>query len=158
MHMNNRASLNHVFRTVWNKALGAMVAVAEIATSAGGSGTVARVRGKAALQTRPQHPLQPLALLMAVAFTPALQNAHAQALPQGAVAVHGSVSTNHSQPGKLVVTTSNGAGTQHSATNWNSFSIGAGATTQINQPSAASMSVNRVVTNTPSQLDRKSVV
>ena len=152
MHMNNRASLNHVFRTVWNKALGAMVAVAEIATSAGGSGTVARVRGKAALQTRPQHPLQPLALLMAVAFTPALQNAHAQALPQGAVAVHGSVSTNYSQPGKLVVTTSNGAGTQHSATNWNSFSIGAGATTQINQPSAASMSVNRVVTNTPSQL------
>lgn len=162
--MNNRASLNHIFRTVWNKALGAMVAVAEIATSAAGSSSGARMRGKAALgraradgfAQRPAScgpgPLQALSVLLALAFTPALQNAQAQTLPQGAVAVHGSVTTNYSQPNKLVVTTTNGAGTQHSATNWNSFSISAGATTQINQPSAASLSVNRVVTNTPSQL------
>ena len=31
--MSGHASLNHIYRTVWNESLGAMVAVAEIATS-----------------------------------------------------------------------------------------------------------------------------
>ena len=141
-----------------------MVAVAEIASSSGGgAGPRVRARNRTRAQgggVADSNPvsanlnmnLQPMALLLAVALVPALHNAHAQALPQGGVAVHGGVSTNYGQANKLVVTTTNGAGTQHSATNWNSFNIGAGAATQINQPSAASMSINRVVTNTPSQL------
>ena len=74
------------------------------------------------------------------------------ALPTGGVAVHGSALFNTGQANKLVVTTQNGAGTNHSAINWNSFSIGAGNTTQFVQPSAASTSINRVVTNTPTEL------
>ena len=74
------------------------------------------------------------------------------ALPTGGVAIHGSAVFNSGQPNKLVVTTQNGAGSNHSAINWNSFSIGAGNTTQFVQPSSSSTSINRVVTNTPSEL------
>ena len=116
--MSSRASLNHIYRSVWNQALGVMVAVAEIASV--GSG--------------------------------AASSANAQTLPTGGVAVHGSASFSNPANNKLVVTTQNGAGSSHSAINWNTFSIGAGATTQFVQPSAASMSINRVVTNMPSQL------
>nr|WP_245213714.1 filamentous hemagglutinin N-terminal domain-containing protein [Rhodoferax sp. AJA081-3] len=52
----------------------------------------------------------------------------------------------------MLVTTQNGAGTNHSAINWQSFSIPAGNTTHFLQPSAASTSINRVVTNTPSAI------
>lgn len=72
--------------------------------------------------------------------------------PQGGVAIHGQATFDTSQPNTLLVTTQNGAGTNHSAINWQSFSIPAGSTTQIVQPSATSMSINRVVTNTPSAL------
>ena len=44
--MSNRASLNHIYRTVWNQALGAMVAVAEI-ESAGGQSGGTRTRNRA---------------------------------------------------------------------------------------------------------------
>ncbi len=116
--MSGRASLNHIYRSVWNQALGVMVAVAEIASV--GSG--------------------------------AASSANAQTLPTGGVAVHGSAGFSNPANNKLVVTTQNGAGSSHSAINWNTFSIGAGASTQFVQPSAASMSINRVVTNAPSQL------
>jgi filamentous hemagglutinin family protein len=43
-------------------------------------------------------------------------------------------------------------GLQHSAINWQSFSVPAGNTTHFQQPSAASTVINRVVTNVPSQL------
>ncbi len=52
----------------------------------------------------------------------------------------------------MVVTTQNGAGTGHSAINWQSFSISAGSSTRFDQPNAASLSINRVVTNTPSAI------
>jgi len=50
------------------------------------------------------------------------------------------------------VTTQNGPGSNHSAINWQSFSISAGSSARINQPSAGSLSINRVSTNTPSAL------
>ncbi|OYU42011.1 MAG: hypothetical protein CFE44_26470, partial [Burkholderiales bacterium PBB4] len=91
-----------------------------------------------------------LALSLAAAF--AIAPAQGQTLPAGAVAIHGTANLDASQANKLLVTTTNGAGTSHSAINWQSFSIGAGNTTQIIQPSAASTSINRVVTNTPSAI------
>jgi filamentous hemagglutinin family protein len=104
--MHACGSLNHFYRTVWNQALGAMVAVA-----AG----------------------------------PLL----AQSNPTGGVAIQGqatfATSGNH-----LQVTTQNGAGLNHSAINWQSFSVPAGSSTYFQQPTAASTSINRVVTNTPS--------
>ncbi|MDQ6882420.1 MAG: filamentous hemagglutinin N-terminal domain-containing protein, partial [Pseudomonadota bacterium] len=51
-----------------------------------------------------------------------------------------------------MVTTQNGAGTQHSAINWQSFSVPAGSFTRFNQPGATSSSINRVVGADPSSI------
>jgi filamentous hemagglutinin family protein len=149
--MSGRASLNHVYRTIWNQALGAMVAVAEIASSAGGrSGSATRTARVRVAVDDAAPPLRALSLsiLVALMASPAL----AQTLPSGGVAVHGGAAFNTTQPNRLTVTTTNGAGSNHSAINWNSFSIGSGNTTNFVQPNAGSLSINRVVTNTPSQL------
>ncbi len=82
-----------------------------------------------------------------------LANAQTQpspALPQGGVAVHGTAGSVYSG-NTLNVTTTNGSGNR-SIINWQSFNIGAGQTTNINQPNAQSSSLNRVVTNVPSQI------
>jgi filamentous hemagglutinin family protein len=92
----------------------------------------------------------PLAWALAVAFAwPVAPRAFAN--PAGGVAVQGAASFATSGS-TLTVTTQNGAGTSHSAINWQSFSIPQGSTTNFVQPSAASMVINRVVTNTPSQI------
>jgi filamentous hemagglutinin family protein len=56
------------------------------------------------------------------------------------------------QGNSLVVTTQNGAGLNHSAINWQSFSIPAGSATRFVQPSASSLSINRVVGSDPSAI------
>ncbi|MBK7006599.1 MAG: filamentous hemagglutinin N-terminal domain-containing protein [Burkholderiales bacterium] len=148
--MFGHSSLNHVYRTVWNEALGAMVAVAEYATSHGGRPR-AVVRGRAtAAVAVPAGALTPLALVVALVCCGAALPVRAN--PQGGVAIHGQATFDATQPNQLRVTTQNGAGTNHSAINWQSFSIPAGHSTQIVQPNAASTSINRVVTNTPSVL------
>ncbi len=150
MHMSGHASMNRIFRTVWNQALGAMVAVAEIATSSGGrtACTSASPVVRRAEDSDPPLRLLSLSILVALMASPA----HAQSLPTGGAAVHGGATFSTSQPNRLTVTTTNGAGSNHSAINWNSFSIGSGSTTNFVQPSSSSTSINRVVTNTPSQL------
>jgi filamentous hemagglutinin family protein len=147
--MTGRASLNHVYRTVWNQALGAMVAVAEIASSGGRAAPGSRSRRDGST-TALAPPLRTMSLSILLAF--ASFAAPAQTLPSGGAAVHGGATFNTSQPNRLTVTTTNGAGSNHSAINWNSFSIGSGNTTNFVQPNAGSLSINRVVTNTPSQL------
>lgn len=145
--MSSRASLNHVYRTVWNQALGCTVAVAENATSHCGVGGTPT--GFASISVPMLFRVGSLSLAVALCWglTPQV---HAN--PIGGVAIQGHATFDSSQPGKLLVTTQNGAGTNSSAINWQSFSIPAGNTTRIEQPNAASMSINRVVTNTPSVL------
>ncbi len=94
--------------------------------------------------------LKPDALAWSMALAFAAMPAALQANPTGGVAVHGSATFN-TAGSTLTVTTQNGAG-GHSVINWQSFSIPQGSTTNFVQPSAASLSINRVVTNTPSQL------
>ena len=144
--MSSGASLNHIFRTVWNQALGAMVAVAETGTSGRTSGR--RIKS-AALQKPPEVGVGLLALSIAVAWSAWTPSAHAN--PTGGVAVAGQA-TMVNTGNKLQVTTQNGAGTNFSAINWQSFSIPAGSSTYFQQPSVNSTSINRVVTNTPTQL------
>ena len=145
--MSSRASLNHVYRTVWNQALGCTVAVAEIATSHRGvGGAPAGVAGNSGSMLLRIGSLS-LAVALCWGLTP-----HVHANPTGGVAIHGQAVFDSSQANKLLVTTQNGAGTNFSAINWQSFSIPAGSSTRIEQPNAASMSINRVVTNTPSVL------
>jgi filamentous hemagglutinin family protein len=93
-----------------------------------------------------------LALSMAAAFA-ALPTASQNVLPVFKSNVVGTATPVTNLAGtQMQVSTTNGAGVNHSATNWNSFSIGAANGVRINQPTAASMSINRVVTNTPSQI------
>ena len=97
---------------------------------------------------------RPAVLALAVASAFAVQPAklQAQTLPTGGVAVHGQAAISNPSPNQLRVVTQNGAGTNHSAINWQSFSIAPGASTNFVQPSANSLSINRVVTNTPSSI------
>ncbi|MBX3657347.1 MAG: filamentous hemagglutinin N-terminal domain-containing protein [Ramlibacter sp.] len=87
-----------------------------------------------------------LALSLAACFS-----APAWAQPVGLQAVHGSASV-VTQGNQTLITTANGAGTSHSALNWQSFNIPAGSTTQFLQPSADSTSINRVLGNNPSAI------
>lgn len=95
---------------------------------------------------RPASDFRPAGAALAVALAFVTQ---AQAQPSGAQAIHGTASLSQ-QGNKLVVTTTNGSGTGHSAINWQSFSVPGGTTTQFIQPSAASTSINRVLGNNPS--------
>ena len=145
--MSSRASLNHVYRTVWNEALGAMVAVAEIA-SAGGHGTNAGGRRR---DHRPGAVARLSALALGIAAAWLAGPANVLANPSGGSAIVGQASMVN-QGNKLTVTTQNGALGSYSAINWQNFSIPAGSTTYFQQPSTSSTSINRVVTNNPSQI------
>jgi len=73
------------------------------------------------------------------------------AQPSGAQVVHGAAQLTQ-QGNRLVVTTQNGAGTSHSAINWQSFGIPAGTATHFAQPGASSTSINRVLGPNPSAI------
>ncbi|MGE0497607.1 MAG: filamentous hemagglutinin N-terminal domain-containing protein, partial [Ramlibacter sp.] len=75
----------------------------------------------------------------------------AQAQPVGLQAIHGSASV-VTQGNQTLITTHNGAGTSHSALDWQSFNIPAGSTTRFLQPGADSTSINRVLGNNPSAI------
>ena len=71
----------------------------------------------------------------------------ANANPIGGQVVHGSATFTIPSTNVLNVTNSN-----NTVINWQSFNIGAGQTTNFIQPSSASSVLNRVMTNSPSQL------
>ncbi len=95
---------------------------------------------------------RPATLALALASAFGGPSGQAQSLPVGGVAVHGQAAISTPAPNQLRVVTHNGAGTNHSAINWQSFSVSPGSSATFVQPSAASVSINRVVTNTPSAL------
>ena len=147
--MDACGSLNHFYRTVWNAALGAMVAVAEIAGSRGKSGRGASQAHDGRNRKLSHLRLAPVATAVALAWlaSPAALLAN----PTGGVAIQGQA-TFTTNGNKLLVTTQNGAGLNHSAINWQSFSIPTGSTTFFQQPSVTSTSINRVISNNPSQI------
>jgi filamentous hemagglutinin family protein len=88
-----------------------------------------------------------LAIAAALAFAPALSLAQAS----GATVIHGQASF-ATQGNQLTITTVNGAGTRHSAIDWQSFSVPQGSVTRFNQPDALSTSINRVLGADPSKI------
>jgi filamentous hemagglutinin family protein len=92
---------------------------------------------------------RPLALALALAACFAAAPLRAQ--PVAAQAIHGAATLARSGA-NLTVTTQNGAGTNHSAINWQSFNVPGGSTTHFAQPTAASTSINRVLGNNPSAI------
>ncbi|QJW85613.1 filamentous hemagglutinin N-terminal domain-containing protein [Ramlibacter terrae] len=89
------------------------------------------------------------ALAVAAAF--GLQPVTSQAQPSGAQVIHGQAQIVRNG-NNVVITTRNGAGTNHSAIDWQSFSVPGGSITRFNQPSASSTSINRVVGDNPSEI------
>jgi filamentous hemagglutinin family protein len=71
--------------------------------------------------------------------------------PAGAQVIQGQAQLQQ-QGNSLVVTTQNALGTNRSVINWQSFSVPAGSTARFDQPSAQSLSINRVVGNDPSAI------
>lgn len=140
--------MNHIFRTVWNHALGAMVAVSEVGAVRGQS-VAAQPDTLVVPQCIRFFRFKTAVALVAIAWT--ASNFVAFAAPAGGVAVVGQMSTT-TQGNLTTITTQNGAGLNYSAINWQSFSIPQGTSTYFQQPSASSAVINRVVTNTPSQL------
>ncbi|HET8748370.1 MAG TPA: filamentous hemagglutinin N-terminal domain-containing protein [Ramlibacter sp.] len=72
-------------------------------------------------------------------------------LPSGGVPVHGTARI-VGVGSSMTVTTTNGKGTNHSAIDWQTFSIGRGARVDFAQPSVDSTSINRVLTVNPSAI------
>ena len=89
--MSGRASLNHVYPTVWNQALGAMVAVAETETSHGRAGNASGAApGAARRGPRGLPQLGVLALSLALVWGCSAPTwAAGNALPKGGAAVFG---------------------------------------------------------------------
>lgn len=72
--------------------------------------------------------------------------------PIGTHVIHGGATLSQ-QGSHLTVTTANGPGSNHSAIDWQSFSVPAGSVTRFIQPSTTSLSINRVVGGTQSLID-----
>ncbi|HTH81279.1 MAG TPA: filamentous hemagglutinin N-terminal domain-containing protein, partial [Ramlibacter sp.] len=89
-----------------------------------------------------------VALAIAAAFM-GVTNAFGQ--PVGAQVVAGQALLKQ-QGNSLVVTTQNAAGTNRSVINWQSFSIPVGTSTRFDQPTAQSLSINRVMGSDPSAI------
>jgi len=93
---------------------------------------------------------RPMGLALAIA-TGFGSGSVVQAQPSGAQVIHGTANI-ATRGNTTLITTGNGAGTSHSAINWQSFSVPGGTVTRFLQPGADSTSINRVLGNNPSQI------
>ena len=68
--------------------------------------------------------------LLVLALATAFSGAHGQANPSGGVAIHGQATFSSPTASQLNIVTQNGAGTSHSAINWQSFSVAPGSSSE----------------------------
>jgi filamentous hemagglutinin family protein len=164
----------NLYRLVFSKKVGSLVAVAETTVSQGKSangetGAVAAGNAGEGLSSadldgitpkgRSGHGLAAFSFAVAAAvlgagsFAPLSSYAQttppaAGTLPTGGTITHGSGTIGTPSGNTLIITqTSNVMGA-----NWQSFSIGSGSTVQFNQPSSSSIAVNRVTGNDRSEI------
>jgi len=128
--MKSHASMNRIYRLVWNHTLGVMVAVAENAKGRGKSSTS---RGLVA---------GAVALTGGLFLTP-----FAQAGPTG-----GQVSAGSGTIAQSGLNTTINQSSQNLAINWQGFSIAANESVRFNQPNTSSIALNRVIGQDPSQI------
>src|SRR6266516_6760925 len=96
---------------------------------------------------RRTHPLRAIAAALLPGVAAAFPSS-AQQLPTGGSVAAGNVSIGTPQHGTLNINQS----TNQAIINWNTFSVGAGCTDKLNQPGAASATLNRVTSSTPSSI------
>ena len=126
--MKRHASMNRIYRLVWNATLGVMVAVAENAKGRGKS-----VSGRKLIAA-------------ALALTGgALMLPQAMAGPVG-----GQVSAGAGTIAQAGLNTTITQTSQNLAINWQNFSIAANEGVRFNQPNASAIALNRVISQNPS--------
>ncbi|MCV2355110.1 YDG domain-containing protein [Paucibacter sp. B2R-40] len=144
--MNEHASINRLYRLIWNASTGTWVAVSELSrargkrSNAGASGISALLAALKAL---------PLSLALGLGCVQAAPPVNT--VPQGGQVVAGqaSISSGTSAGGaRLDVNQSS----QRAAIDWQSFNLGANAQINFKQPDAASVILNRVLDAQPSQI------
>ncbi|WP_411883172.1 YDG domain-containing protein [Polaromonas sp. YR568] len=128
--MKSHASMNRIYRLVWNAALNLWVAVAE---NAKGRGKAGSARNKAALLM-----LVPLSALMHQAGAADAANATVSA-GAASVATAGN-------------TTTISQASQRAAIDWTSLSTRANEALVFNQPNAQAIALNRITGSSPSEL------
>jgi filamentous hemagglutinin family protein len=144
--MKSHASMNRIYRLVWNAALGLWMAVAENARGRGRGGSAL---GSVAFASMPPGGLDlrascRAALVMAVSLS--FFNAHA------ADAVNASVSAGAAGIATVGNITTINQSSQRVAIDWTSLSTRANEALIFNQPNAAAIALNRITGNSPSEL------
>lgn len=154
--------MNHTYRLVWNELLNAFVAVSELTKGRGKRASLsspARVVGCGELANRiatiqtDAVPASPhptwllLPLLIATTFAQAADPLPTTALPTGAQLAAGQAAV--AQTGARMDINQS---TDRAILNWQSFNIGQSAHVNFVQPSAAAVTLNRVVGGDPSQI------
>ena len=135
------STMNHIFKTVFNAALGVWQAVSELARGCG------KGRGKqgSGVLRNGQWRVAPGMLLLLFAAPGAVL---AATLPQNGQVIAGDVSI--SQPGEHTLTIEQGS--NKAIIDWQSFSIGEGNTVNFDQNGSSAVALNRVTGNDPSAI------
>ena len=135
------STMNHIFKTVFNAALGVWQAVSELARGCG------KGRGKqgSGVLRNGQWRVAPGMLLLLFAAPGAVL---AATLPQNGQVIAGDVSI--SQPSDHTLTIEQGS--NKAIIDWQSFSIGEGNTVNFDQNSSSAVALNRVIGNDPSAI------
>ena len=135
--MHKHASMNRVYRLVWNEALDAWIAVSEITR-----GRRKRNGRRAAILVS----LLGLNSLGAYATPPAPTE-----LPTGGKVVAGAATISPASTPDAAVLNIDQA-SQRAAIDWNTFNVGTAAQVSFNQPNQNSATLNRVLDTNPSQI------
>ena len=151
--------MNKVHRIIWSVARHCFVAVSETAQSrgkGGQTGSLRTVSASGAIAGSCGHQRLKLlvhALLLAAVVSPVWSQSPvgaapaANQLPTGGKLVAGQAAINQSGANMLIQQAS-----QRAAIDWNAFNVGSGARVQFVQPSASSVTLNRVLDAKPSQI------
>ncbi|MEI6732758.1 MAG: YDG domain-containing protein, partial [Comamonadaceae bacterium] len=131
--MKRHASMNRVYRIVWNEQNGSAVAVAELVRGRGKRS----VRGLALTAS----------LIAGTVFHGAYAAPGANQLPTGAQVVSGLASVTQSGNAMTVR-----QGSDKLVANWSTFNIGKDASVQFVQPGSSSVALNRISDNSASQI------
>ena len=134
--------MNHIYRSIWNEALCAWVAVSEITK---GQGKRASNRRKHAMTASPLKDWQSFPLLVTGLL---LCSSTALALPTGDQLVAGQASVSNPAANVMQINQTS----QKAAINWQDFSIKQNEAVNINQPNAQAALLNRVVGQDASQI------
>ena len=143
--------MNKIYRLIWNEVTRTWVAVSEVTRGRGKrtSAVTGLLAGALAMDAQRKFtPIRGLCLALALA---GIGTAYAGPLP-GQLPTGGQLAAGAASIARNGATLNIKQSSNSAIINWQSFSIGSAATVNFNQPSAASVTLNRVQNSNPSQI------